>query len=312
MTRTQLDELIKLLDVCIEEYLKDDEPKHSLAHYTSLTALKSILETKQIWLSSPLLMNDTHEVTRFLDTASEFLLALMRTDPNNDVLLKEFIGAAHKHISEFKDKKILDSFIFCLSEWDDDEGKLSMWRAYANSGSGVAIVFNPQKVLRDESDITPPGKAIYRNPDRIIYSVREITRVTQEFITQELISFDKKFIKIAADVWFHYIKLVAFFTKHDGFKEELEWRMAHIPETYDTEKKEKIPISYKISGSGIDPVLKVPFESLEECIEKIVLAPTANSNTAEAALKAMLRESNFPSLADKVTASKIPFRNVRN
>src|SRR5882762_4005800 len=51
------------------DYIRDNRPL--FAHYTSIQVLESIMRTEQVWFSSPLLMNDKHEMLHGLDLGTK-------------------------------------------------------------------------------------------------------------------------------------------------------------------------------------------------------------------------------------------------
>jgi hypothetical protein len=56
----------------------------------------------------------------------------------------------HSAPGEFSESRSVDTYIFCLSEYDEaneKEGLLSMWRGYGQNGNGAALVFNPAKIV---------------------------------------------------------------------------------------------------------------------------------------------------------------------
>src|SRR6202035_3031653 len=128
--------------------------KPFLAHYTSMQVLSRILETEEIWLSNPLFMNDTEEMRFGLEQGR----AIFEKSP----LVKEACGTSSRLVQvqslfsywydAFERERSLDIYVFCLSGHDraDNDGILSMWRAYGAQGSGAALVFNTKQFEADK------------------------------------------------------------------------------------------------------------------------------------------------------------------
>src|SRR5260370_1720211 len=91
-------------------------------------------------------MNDKEEVRFSMLQANEIVLTSHRLvdacrTPERAALFKNsFIHL----FNQFENEHVLDIYVFCLSNHsrEDDDGKLSMWRAYGANGNGVAIVFD--------------------------------------------------------------------------------------------------------------------------------------------------------------------------
>ena len=71
MNALEIGILLKPLYLDIDDAKKIENEKPLLAHYTSIAALKAILETDTVWLSNPLFMNDFQEVRFGVNEALE-------------------------------------------------------------------------------------------------------------------------------------------------------------------------------------------------------------------------------------------------
>ena len=124
---------------------------------------------------------------------------------------------------------------------------------------------------------------------------------------------------LAAHSLFERIKLFALYTKHQGFKEEDEWRIVYLPER-DREKKLEPMFHYSINSRGIEPKLRfkvLPIEgltaddlSIAKITDRIILGPSISSPIAIASIKRMFDLLKQPDLKSKVCASTIPFRAI--
>jgi hypothetical protein len=126
-------------------------------------------------------------------------------------------------------------------------------------------------------------------------------------------------LHLAAYSLFERIKIFALFTKHHGFKEENEWRVAYLPER-DIEKKLEPMFNYSIGSRGVEPKLKfkvLPIKgftaddiSLTKIIDRIILGPSISSPIAVAAVLRMLDVVKHMGLKPKLISSTIPFRPI--
>ena len=123
-----------------------------LAHYTSITTLKDILKRQEVWLSNPLFMNDLEEL-RFGIIEGTALFAekcggacRLRRSPREDVARFQSLSRRY-----FKWQKHGNRYLccLCLSEHPkkNNDGSLSMRRAYGRHGNGAALVFRTEGLM---------------------------------------------------------------------------------------------------------------------------------------------------------------------
>lgn len=227
MTDAEILELIRPIWADMEND-QFDVIRPLLAHYTSIPTLKSILENNEIWLSNPLFMNDVDEVkfgifngVPLVYQSRELAEALKTLDRIN-----VFKSSFDYYVNEFSNRHILDTYVFCLSEHDktDVDGRLSMWRGYGSNGNGVALVFDTATLTKVEGSPLIVSKVKYANiQDRLDWLNNLISLIASSIRSTSIP--DEK-LHIVAFQLFERIKMFALFTKHHGFKEEEEWRIA--------------------------------------------------------------------------------------
>ena len=108
----------------------------SLWHYTSFPALDGILRRNEIWFGSATNVNDSTEVTGFIDNLKQNIYSDI--EQNNisplydvdDIFNQIYARTAQKHL-----------FMFCLSQALEDAAQ---WDRYADYGRGVALEFNTE------------------------------------------------------------------------------------------------------------------------------------------------------------------------
>ena len=293
-----------------------------LAHYTTIDTLEKILRDEQLWFSNPLFMNDFQELRFGISTGANIFLNSpevrdsMQSTSRADLIFGEF----SKHLQLDRDKTVLDTYIFCLSEHgqSDSDGRLSMWRAYGGRGNGAALVLN-----------IAPLKAQTGPVPILLSKVRYKTFEQQTEMLAVLISSWCNAVRLANipdDLlsWaalnaFLLIKYFALTTKHSGFDEEKEWRLIYTSEN-DHTRFLSDSLSYIIGPRGVEPKLKfkiapipglnLPDMSLATFLDRIILGPTVSQPLAFASIKRMIDSIGKPRFNQLLRASSIPFRDV--
>jgi hypothetical protein len=291
---------------------KDSYPdkRPLLAHYTSISTLERIVATDEIWFSNPLFMDDLEELRFGITEGSQQVL-------NSDAVKKAcgtaqrakiLFDAFNHYLSTFSNEHALDVYILCWSEHEREntDGLLSMWRGYGGNGKGVALT-SPLILAQVKYGSTQ---------DRS----NSVSRIVERFAALlENASLRDDRLHIAAWLIFQRIKLFAIYTKHRGFSEEREWRIAYFQER-DQSKVLNQMLGYAIGNRGVEPKLKfkvaplagvtAPDLSLEKITHQVILGPSISTRLAQGAVLRMLEKNGKNGLKDRVIASSIPFRAV--
>jgi hypothetical protein len=289
-----------------------------LAHYTTMGTLEKIVSSNQMWFSNPLVMNDVEEV-RF--GINEGTISLVQNSRIREALGNQhdaFQSALLDARERFDSQHAFDTYVLCLSEHDegDADGLLSMWRGYGDGGRGVAIVFDARAIAEVKDTPLVISKVAYGSR----YQRMEwFTRAGDSFasiLVANQIAPDELGVAVAA--LFSRLRSFSLFTKHTGFREEREWRLAYLPERDGTAALKK-HLGYQNGARGVEPKLKLPIEpmpeigggapfSLEGIVHSIMLGPSNSSHLALTSTQRMLHALGRPELAKRVHASGIPYR----
>lgn len=107
-----------------------------LYHYTSISALKGIVDNNEFWLCDPLQMNDSQELTNFIN---EIEAALLQDCPNS----KPDICKLFKNIN----RKIESErpYIASFSKNKDDAAQ---WERYGDFAHGICLVISTNVLSR--------------------------------------------------------------------------------------------------------------------------------------------------------------------
>ncbi|KVE06575.1 hypothetical protein WI91_08075 [Burkholderia vietnamiensis] len=316
-------EIYRILSAALwDDFVKSNEFPESrplLAHYTSIETLSAIVSNKEIWFSNPLFMNDFEEL-RFgmIEGARAFY---------DSEGMREACGSGERYIAlrnaydhyfrEFEERHAFDTYIVCLSEHaaSDVDGRLSMWRGYGGNGKGAAIVFDTSKINYVEQSPLLVGKVAYASTEERKDWIKRKLECLVDNIRQLAIPDDKLYL--VAHALFNRIKSFALFSKHIGFDEEREWRIAYTPERDQGDRFKKM-LGYAIGRHGVEPKLKMKIEpidgatvgelSLSTLVNQIILGPSLSSPLAVKAVQRMLEHAGEPGLSCRVRASSTPYR----
>jgi hypothetical protein len=295
-----------------------------LAHYTTLQTLESILTGRQLWLSNPLYMNDHQEMRAGLNLGARLfyespeLKAACKSAENHLYLTSSFSELLEK----FSNSYAMDTYIACFSLHDDTvpDGRLSMWRAYSAEGSGAALIFDTSKFPDVEAGTSPLviSRVEYITDDQREQWVKGKVSQLAALIDAHATGFQD--LTTAAYHFIWRLKAFAVFTKHRGFSEENEWRLAYLPEN-DPDGRLKDMFGYNHGTFGIEPKLKLRLEpmpgviddgfNLDASIDAILCGPTVSSPLAVASFQRMLHVLKQEHLVDRVKGSTTPFRKTR-
>jgi hypothetical protein len=290
-----------------------------LAHYTSLSSLESILKTDEIWFSNPLFMNDVeeiifgivHGITKIRDNSEikKSLVTSNRYDMFGQIL--------DHYIQDFEERYLIDTYVFCLSEHNPEnlDGMLSMWRGYGGNGKGAALVLDTSKIgVVDDSPIWIL-RVSYGSQDRRFEWLDQIASKFARTVAENDIPDEQ--IYLATHALFDRIKLFPLSTKHDGFKEEREWRAVYLSDRDDSGRLKHMQ-HYLNGPRGVEPKLKLKLEPMEgvtaldflpkNILANILLGPSTSSALAVRSVERMLDLIQKPELKDRLVASTIPLR----
>jgi hypothetical protein len=291
--------------------------KGLFVHYTSAENAIKIIQSKKVWMRNARCMNDYMEVSHGHDLLVKFF--------SDDVLKKSFIEALDPCGNEIAQKAMglfdqwwnnihLNTFISSISEHDPKEnsyGRLSMWRAYGQQSAKAAIVF------KAPFDDTPNGLKLllvptaYFNQEELNIELNEVinnVNINRDFLTSQ----DDQLI---INVIFGMFLMTAVSLKHEGFKEEREWRIIYLPEL----SPSKLMLREIETINGIPQcVYKIPLEdnqmenvvglTIPSLIEKVIIGPTGYPLSLYNAFTLALEKAGVENPETRVIVSGIPLR----
>ena len=295
-------------------------PPKSLAHYTSLSAVERILDSRQFWLSNPLYMNDLEELRLGMHLGaaifrqSDDLRRACKSQDAHEHLLSQF----ERLFAEYDQTQALDAYVLCLSKHDETlaDGVLSMWRGYGSHGNGAALLIDSSSFTKFEDFPLMIGEVVYASlEDRHRWLEARVSALARAIDAQDKTPSN---LERACQFWFERLKVFAVFHKHLGFAEEKEWRVVYMRER-DQRDRLAQSLGYSVTDRGVEPKLKLPLSSLTSSppgtnsstypINGLILGPSQSTVLAQASVRRMLEVLGHTELASRVRASSIPFRS---
>ncbi len=290
----------------------------NFAYYTTASTALKIIKNKEIWLRKALVVNDYSEIKYGFDLLFEAL------DSPGGLEFKNSLESLAPNLFESTKKKFEDwyplvgisTFICCLSEHgssEDDNGRLSMWRAYGD----IALVVNKERFMSTSMNIGVYSLLV--NYWTKSECEDELSKVADQITKNSkfLKSKGENFIELGLyNLFLHF----TIGTKHPGFTEEQELRVYSDP-SYGAISKKIVRDIVDIDGV-LQEVLKLPliddpqngFIKLDipNLLYKLIVGPTQYPVTVHNAFTSMLIDSGCDeeSLSNIISLSNIPVRSI--
>ena len=225
-----------------------------LYHYTDFTAMHGMIANNEIWLGNVFDMNDSHEMSQFIDLLKkEVILKTQR----RDFVEKLF----ENQIRRLRETPI---YIASLSKMREDAAQ---WDRYGNNGMGVCIGFDADALWK------ATYKQVYLQSVFYDYDVsqHEHVQLISRYVEDNLSIGEWGTIdSIFDNVW-----ACASAFKHPSFTVEKEVRLVSIPGTIAGKYGEQP--RYRISGNMIREYYPLKFKKAEikKIVTDIIVGPKA-------------------------------------
>jgi len=288
------------------------------AHYTTAEAALSIIRTKRFWLRNTNCMSDYREVQHGFDIFNRYFSDVEKRKAFVDALDACTRGVADEAISVFNNwwqDLRLNTYIACVSEHQDSEdvhGRLSMWRAFGGtstrvcivlrvpyvsmSGASLALTFSPVAYL-SESDAHGVMDQVIAN----VQANRDYLRALGREVLVQLV--------------FQMFASAIVCLKHEGFREEREWRAIYTPKRWpspmmesSTEVVSGVPqIIYKapLDGKASPLIADLDFAGV---FDRLIVGPTPYPWPIYGAFVEALTVTGVIRAEERVFVSGIPIR----
>lgn len=287
-------------------------------HYTTAQAALSIIKSKRVWMRNTTCMTDYREVQHGFDILLKFF-DKPKTESFAAALDKSAPGAATEAINAFNQWRntiLFNTYIASISEHDDKEdlhGRLSMWRAFGGNTAHVAIVLKVPWLSGGAQALnllfSPVAYLTEEKAHDVLYEVIRNIEANCDFLR----SVDHQVI---VNVVFYMLLASATCLKHEGFREEREWRAIYHPKfrasplmESSTEVIGGVPqIIYKLPLDGtVDPALaQLDFSHL---FDRLIIGPSPYQVAMFEAFAAELTKAGVEEAHTRVFVSDIPIRS---
>jgi hypothetical protein len=287
-------------------------------HYTSAKSALEILQSRCMWMRNATCMNDYNEMRHGLHC----LVEAFQTDAG--AAFNGALEACYSDLSKELDAKftaiaptlIEHTYIACVSEHADDEelyGRLSMWRAYGTS-TGVALVFNNGPFVRPST-----AHSIWTTPVAYIdaQGARGQIQKIAELMNAELDLLKRLPRDILLDAVFRTLIFVVVSSKHEGFREEREWRVVNLPMIWPS-SADRLPLDQVALGGVPQPIFKIPMvdypnegfygATIPDLINRVIVGPTQYAIATRTALAQVLGAAGVPNPLERVHCSDVTLR----
>lgn len=320
-------ELMMLLQDIFMPYATKQRRKHyeptgshaRFVHYTTAEAAINIIKSKRIWMRNTTCMSDYREVTHGYDILKKFFGENTNKEKFLRALEECAPGVAMEAVRLF-DQWFPDiqfnTYITAVSAHVDEEdlhGRLSMWRAFGGNVARVAIVLSIPWILEDYKalDNLVFSPVAYLKEDEVFAELHAVVNNVHTN-TDFLRSVDRKLI---LNFVFNMLMTGVVCLKHEGFREEREWRVIYAPKRLFSPFMEP---STEIMGGIPQTIYKIPLDNtvagipgdldLSKLFDRLIIAPSPYSWAMYESFVGALTEAGIAEAEKRVSISTIPIR----
>lgn len=246
-----------------------------LYHYCDVSTFMKIVESKELWLSNAIKMNDSLETVWINHIIEKALQSVEK--PKYKEFIEQFIMHYNANQSSVR------PYIFCLSA---DGDMLSQWRGYADDGRGIAIGFSTKQLnIEMKLPYTGVNTNLSTGLFPCIYDENIQKELVNTSIKKGIAIYDKdpqnpqnlgtSLIETAPQ-----LRMFSFVFKNSSFAEEMEWRIIHTPMILAKENDftywgSNSEVFFRNKGNDIVSYFKYALKSIfnTDLIPEIILGP---------------------------------------
>lgn len=280
-----------------------------LWHYTNSGGLLGIIESKELWATNALFLNDSEELHFGIDMICDELLKIEK-----DVQLREGCDGATRHLRNFHmnifvshlrlhhsfENALRAPYVSCLSRARDD---LNQWRGYGRNG--VSIGFDHRELIDGGAvpeHLAAPSPVEVQYGESARLRARKAARLIHRRVS-EVISILAKDNTNVATIGANDFKkyslpalLASPYMKHSSFESENEVRLVYVGDVN--------ALRYRADHAGIIPYSAIPIRL--ESLREIIVSPGPNAELRAAAIRSMASSKGLGVVS--VVQSQCPFR----
>jgi len=306
--KQEMDDFIKKCNEDMKQSMEQDmQSKITLSatpklyHYTTLTTLKKIIESKKILATHIKYLNDKSEIQYAIDKVLSPAIKYIEKEKDEEEEKGIITGENRENIQKFlnrlkKEAKKQSSINLYITSLSTESDTLSQWRGYGKGEDSVCIGFDAQKIIENSCNRIGIFEVEYGNEGEekslsvIMDYLKSINDILSKHPNEEIS--DEQYSSLL-NIFFVYLAKA----KDDVWKGEHECRVIY------NSKNDKIEPEFRIDlGKGyLVPYLK---ENLYE-ISEIILPQSDNFESIKIAIKKLLRNNDFKENIE-IKESKIP------
>jgi len=287
-------------------------------HYTSAEAALSIIRNKRLWMRNTTCMSDYSEVQHGFEMLNKFFSDQEKKSAFNAAVDGCFPGAAQEAVDLFNrwwNNIRFNTYVTSVSEHaksKDDHGRLSMWRAFGGNAIRIAIVVKVPRVSLGSFSLnlmfSPVAYLSEAEAHSVLHEVIENVKAKADFVR----SAGRPLI-----VEMIFTVFVAGVTclKHEGFREEREWRAIYLPKIRPSELMQS---SHEVVNGVPQIVHKIPIDEsvsplladleLSRILDHLIVGPSPYPWVMYEAFTEELKNAGVPDASERVHVSNIPIR----
>jgi hypothetical protein len=299
-----------------------DKDYARFVHYTSAEAALKIIKTKRLWMRNTNCMADYREAQHGFDILKKFFSDSANQKAFTGALDACAPGAALEAVNLFvhasQDIRF-NTYISAISEHDDAEdfhGRLSMWRAFGGSGSVARVGIVIKVPLLTAA--TSPLNVIFSSVAYL--SEKEAHNLLLEVIAN--VDSERDFLRsldrpLLVRIIFGMLLAGVVCLKHEGFREEREWRGIYAPKRWPSTMMES---STEVVGGVPQVVYKIPLDvtvspslahlDLARLFDRLIIGPSPYPWPMYEAFVPALKEAGIADADERVWTSGIPIRHA--
>jgi Protein of unknown function (DUF2971) len=270
------------------ERLKTTPAPPILYHYTTQAGLLGILRNNCMWATAAQYLNDSSEYAYGLGLIAEGLCEGSKKGISEREAAN--LSAIAQSLSPFSG--------VCVVSLTSEGDLLSQWRAYAGSSGGFSLGIRSE-YLREaaHSQGFYLVRCIYAHADQ----QQAIAELIQEFRERMTTSPEWRLTEQGGCV--ATAMRLAVMLKDESFAEEREWRLISIPKMISE-------LDFRQGTSMLVPFFKFSLEAHKNAyLDSVRVGPTPHREQAANSVRMLLRKLELSDPEDKVTETRIPFRN---
>jgi hypothetical protein len=287
-------------------------------HYTSAEAALSIIRSKRMWMRNATCMSDYREIQHGFEMLGKIFFEKSSKAAFVGTLDSCTPSVATEAIEKFEQwsRDIrFSTYLACISEHDSNEdmnGRLSMWRAFGGSTVRVGMVFSLPRISNGSLALRLIFSPVaYLTEKQIRESFAEVVRN---------IGAGRSFLQsvnreVLVQTVFYMLVAAATCLKHEGFREEREWRAIYTPTLLPSPLMER---STEVICGVPQVVYKLPLDTgaspeladldFGQIFDRLIVGPCPYPWVVYEAFRDALAATGVQGAAERVHISGIPVR----